>query len=362
MRRIRLLFHEIILSIHKKLQHERTIAATYHILQGKESIQTIQDTNLFRLQSYYAIYENLTKNEFDLAVIQLQKQHFIYGVEAQQYELTNKGYELLQSRSNVPLYFNGIKYRKIDYTFLNRLLLMIQVWTNIANGNEQFIPIIDDSEIKEWVRQFYKQTRHQIKQCLQRLYDEIHALLLQLPEKDAALFVAQLTSYKHIGMTMDQLATHFERSKHELTLRITNILHYFMHRVEEDKESFRLLYAMMERPNIVNKLTITARKTKTMLERGMPIDVIAKKRNLKQNTIQDHIVEIALYDTSFDISIYVPEQYIDEIINAVAKTNTFKLKQLKEQVNEKITYFQIRLVLTNIHLYTNNKVKENDTN
>lgn len=46
------------------MQKERSISAVYYLLQGKQSIQTIQDAQLFGLTEYFGVYKNLTKRRF----------------------------------------------------------------------------------------------------------------------------------------------------------------------------------------------------------------------------------------------------------------------------------------------------------
>ena len=49
----------------QKINGERTIYSIYHLLKGKKSSQTIQDTHLFHLQPLFQTYTNLSRNELE---------------------------------------------------------------------------------------------------------------------------------------------------------------------------------------------------------------------------------------------------------------------------------------------------------
>jgi uncharacterized protein YpbB len=92
-------------------------------------------------------------------------------------------------------------------------------------------------------------------------------------------------------------------------------------------------------------LTKSSNETFSLVKQGFDIKTISKIRGLKINTIEDHIVECALFDKTFDINQYVNESNQKMIKDVIKNTNTFKLKEIKDHLSECISYFQIRLVL-----------------
>src|SRR5699024_9867308 len=97
-------------------------------------------------------------------------------------------------------------------------------------------------------------------------------------------------------------------------------------------------------------ITKSAQTTYNLFKRGYDIQQIAHIRQLKENTICDHFVEISLFDTSFPVEDYVDEEAQREIVRASQKLQTPKLKEIKQVVSEHITYFQIRLVLAQLNM------------
>ncbi|MEK1830637.1 helix-turn-helix domain-containing protein [Priestia megaterium] len=82
-----------------------------------------------------------------------------------------------------------------------------------------------------------------------------------------------------------------------------------------------------------------------MASKGKKLEEIAYIRRLKESTIEDHIAELALFVPSFSIDAYVSPKQQEKIISAFEGLRTNKLKVIKEEVKDDVTYFQIRLVL-----------------
>src|SRR5699024_11608230 len=105
-----------------------------------------------------------------------------------------------------------------------------------------------------------------------------------------------------------------------------------------------LLAERIENPII----THTKNTNYNLLNAGFYPEEIKVRINLKLNTIYDHIIEISLFDKTFNINNYVSESTVNEIKVAISDTNSYKLKDIKEKVSCEISFFQIRLVLTRI--------------
>ena len=63
----------------------------------------------------------------------------------------------------------------------------------------------------------------------------------------------------------------------------------------------------------------------------MTIDQIATIRRLRQSTIEDHIIEIALSDHLFPIDDFIDQSVATEILHSAKQLGQRKLKPIKEQ-------------------------------
>lgn len=104
--------------------------------------------------------------------------------------------------------------------------------------------------------------------------------------------------------------------------------------------------------------TPTTELTKELLESGMTIEEIAEERDLKENTIANHIEILITQYPDLDIShIQPPSKIIDLVEDAVEKIKNrkhsddldeqgkIKLKPIFQELNEEIDYKDIRLAL-----------------
>src|SRR5690625_1997521 len=255
------------------MNKERSSSAPYYILQGKQSIQTIQDANLFQLNHLFGIYKNLSKEKYSDVIQNLMKENDVIELKDNRCKVTPKGENWLNNHSDClkRFYFNGQKYKQIDDVFYLRLLLTIQVWTNRYKNNATYIPIVEHKEVERWVKQYYKRTKQTIAHSLQQLHDELIDLLGNIHPTYAEIFVSQLTGYKKIGMTSEQLAHQFQMEKEDVHLITVHVIHYILCKLENEEAKYPVLSELNEGLYFTKKLTNSAKITLKMLQQGLSI-------------------------------------------------------------------------------------------
>lgn len=115
--------------------------------------------------------------------------------------------------------------------------------------------------------------------------------------------------------------------------------------IEQDPNKYPSLTRIKNDLPEYTKTTKSATKTRELLNRQYTAEEIAVMRNLKLNTIYDHLVEIALYDEQFPLEKYINDQDQQEILSVVNRLKSYKLKDIRQEISKEISYFQIRLVL-----------------
>ncbi|WP_156289260.1 helix-turn-helix domain-containing protein [Oceanobacillus salinisoli] len=345
-----MLFEWILLDCFKTIHAERTASSVYHLLKGKRSIQTVQDAHIYKLNQYYGIYKHLTKAHFESKLTGLMKENFLEESSSLQsgYFITRPGYEWFQ-KNQPGLSFEGLRYYDKTDVFLERLLLLIQTLTNSKMSFYSFIPVIDNSKAENWVKQVYKKVKGKESHVLTKIYEELHILLSSFSEQEASIFVDRLTGYKKYGLSLFQLAEKYQMTEDDVYFTIISMTHRILKSVETDKTVFSVLPIFIKDKNAVNQLTKSANETYQYLINGYSISQITSIRNLKENTIFDHIVEIALYTDNFPIRDYVNQEEQNEIIEAIEKAESYRLKDIKKLVADHISYFQIRLVIATVN-------------
>lgn len=91
-------------------------------------------------------------------------------------------------------------------------------------------------------------------------------------------------------------------------------------------------------------LTESTAKTFDFIQKGYSIDDIVVVRNLKQSTIEDHIIEILLNVPDYPIRNLVSNENIIKIKACIQQSSSKSLKVIKQQLSD-VSYFEIRAVM-----------------
>ncbi|GAA0599675.1 helix-turn-helix domain-containing protein [Virgibacillus siamensis] len=358
-----MLLDMIIVKCSSQFQNKRSNTAIFHLLKGRKSIQTQQDAFLYGLHRFYGIHKKLSKQAFQQKVnqlcnsgyLQMQEESVIPGA---------KGTAFLQKMDQYPQLYNlnGMKYINTDTIFCQRLLLLIQTLTNSCHNYFSFIPVVDSPHITGWVKNHYKRIKPKREAVLQIIHKELQQMFERFPGGDAGIFVDCLTGFEHYGMSSYQLAKYHNIERIDVTIVLTAIVHRILWEVEQEQATFPTLSYIMQDLTQNTKLSQSAVRTDRLLRKNYKPAEIAEMRNLKINTIYDHIVEIALYHSNFPIDAYVSNGQHKKIVSAIRTSNSFKLKDIKNEVGDKISYFQIRLVLATHQKKSGDKIDQSGTN
>ncbi|KPB03109.1 helix-turn-helix domain-containing protein [Bacillus sp. CHD6a] len=332
---------------------ERSISAIYHLFRGKKSSQTIQDANIFALVNVYGLFPDLNRTFLQQSIHVLQNQKLIHEIHNEHFELTQKGKIQLSNDDKLfylAPYLNGYAYKDKSLTFWKRYSLLVQTLSNLAGKESTFIPIQYDDHVQSWVKNYLIGQRGiSKKRLLKEIFNETNGLLTQLPANQATVFALKLTGYRHAGSTDEQISRTLKKDITWIQVEFQSALHFIIQRLDQKgaastyKHLFVICRDLLERP----LLTETTQKSLKLLHQGLNLVEIANIRRLKQSTIEDHIVEIAMHIKDFSITPYVKEDDVQAIKVVINNMQTHQLRKIKEKLNNShISYFQIRLVLT----------------
>ncbi len=323
------------------MKGERTLSGLYHILTGKRSSQTLQDARVYQISRYFGIYKSLSRYDLDRLIDELEQEGDIERAEGGSAYLTTKGEAKVEDGRDPLPYLNGFLLHDIVPQFARKLLLYIQTITNMTRNELHFIPIIEDKNVQEWVRERYDQDKKQLQAVNDAIFCELHAFLTRLTETQAHLFVNRLSGGGYIGKTLQQLSDDIEYGRHDI--------HVFLHHLWSQlyvtvRNETAILYSFTDDTKPL--ITRSAQKTHDLLQKGHQLAAVQEIRNLKMSTIQDHIVEMALMLPEFDILMYIPDSdAIHSIAAAAKRLETKKLKTIHQACDGRFDYFHIRLVL-----------------
>src|SRR5699024_3764092 len=242
----------------------------------------------------------LSLHEYDVILQNLLNEKKInYNDTTHTYSITKKGESYIREGNHSRMFFLGMSYNNAAPIFYKRILLFIQVWSNSIQLNQRYMPIIEDVQTENFIKNLYRQRKTYVKLDLTHLFVELKNILSKIPEQNALIYVERLTGYKHYGLSVDQLALKNKVDNHTVELTLTSINHQILSIVTEHHQEYKTLYLLIEDLISKSHLTISATKTYELFNQNKNLQEIAQIRNLKLNTIYDHVIEIALYDSNF---------------------------------------------------------------
>lgn len=340
------MFNYLLLYGVKQLKGQRTTASLYHIISGRRSTQTIQDAHFYQMTQFYSIYQKLKRAEFDQAISNLIEQDDLIIDDAGVASLTLKSEQTLNARQQPKIInaFNGIESANKAKVFSDRLALTIQTFANRSIENNQFQPINEDLAIQQWVRSYY-QSQQDIKSWLMNTYQHLTTFLATIDEKQATIFVNRLSGYRNYGQTIQQLAMKHNLSNHDVHLILAATYHQLIDYIETNQVKLLAQFIPEQQQQTKKFITQSAQQTNRLLNQGYTIDQIIDIRRLKRSTIEDHIVELAYAIPNLNLSNYFKSEDLNEILEEIKQINDLRLSQIKQQIGDRYSYFQIRLAI-----------------
>lgn len=333
----------IILYCIKQLNGERTIYSIYHLLNGKKSSQTIQDSHLFSLKNYFRLFDSLTRESFDKIIKNISNKALIRESGEQRFFLTVAG-ELRLEKNPFPSYINGWDYHHLTDLFWERLSLLIQVTSNLVYQETHYVPIQKNKVVHIWLKSTLKNLQIPRDELGKMLFDELMMCFEMDKNIDPSILVFRLTGYQKIGLTPLQMAKKFKVEYTDYQINFINVIHFLISTVMYDSSRFPILSDLLKGIKRNDSLTQSSRKTWVLLNQGYSIEQIAGLRHLKTSTIEDHLVEFALNVDNFSIDTYVDIEMQKRILEISRQAETKQLKRIRND-SETTSYFQIRLVL-----------------
>lgn len=334
-----MLFHELVITIMKAMNLERTISAPFHLLKGKKSGQTIQDIGYYQLFPFFAVMPKLEKPLYDEVVKSLHDRNFLRS----NHEVIDLDVSALELELP-PVKLNGWKYRGNEMIFLRRLSLTVQTLSYTSQQVFHFDPVHNDENVQGWVKRYLRSINFREASAVRSFKAEMSESLERTAVADdqKLMLLRRLTGKGISGMTWHQLAV--EKGIHPLDaqLAVVQALHSWLDVLE--KREYPMLLPFLEGIVQQSALTDSTRRTEKLFEQGLGLEEIAAVRNLKTSTIEDHFVELAMNDPFFNYLAFLPQELFQRITGISAAKKTKRLRDIKEQLPE-ATYFQIRLAL-----------------
>ena len=334
-----MLFPELILSVMKFLNYERTVSSPYHLIKGKKSGQTIQDVGYYRLHPFFSVLPKLEKSVYDQAVSTLYAKGYL--LENEKYiQLTEKALQWTSPSS----FLDGWKYRGNEQIFFKRLSLMIQTLSHVHQREKTFDPVQTSEEIQLWTRSYLQRIDFRQREVYDRFKKEVELSLAKLPigDQQKLILTLRLSGFGVSGLTWEQIASLIDLDPMDAQLQMVETLHVWMDSLNAIEQP--LLFGLLTDLVQISSLTDSAQRTLKLFSQSYSLQEIAELRKLQTSTIEDHFVELAMNDPHFNYLPFVTEDMLKSIQKISSSQGTKRLRDIKIKVPD-ASYFQIRLSL-----------------
>lgn len=335
-----MLFEELIISIMKAVNLERTVSSPFHLIKGKKSGQTIQDIGYYRLYPYFAVMPKLDKKAYEEVVKRLFSRKLLLSND-EVIDLSESALEMEIPASKL----NGWKYRGNETLFINRLSLIVQTLSFTSQNEYRFDPVLNATDLQGWVKTYLANINFRNPETVSKFKSEFNDSLdaAAVPEDYKMMLMQRLTGFTLSGLTWEQIASSRDIHPLDAQLAVIETLHAWLDVLLEGGE-FPLFRPLLAGVVQQSSLTESAERTEKLFKQGLSLEEIAVVRQLKPSTIEDHFVELAMNDPSFDYTVFMPQEIYRSIADISEKRNTKRLRDIKEKLPQ-VSYFQIRLAL-----------------
>ena len=289
----------------------------------------------------------ITRDQLLKIIQSLLKQGFLIDKE-KGYLLTNKGQKHCDDyfkQHYYPQKIDNFTYANVKTPFWNSYQLLTQVFSELSYENNQYIPIVKHPSHQENVRQLFQQFRLNKKQLLNVWVKEQLFLLKQMDKEFADVFANQLTGHELIGKTRTQLSENYEMMALEFDFYFKDILEEVLQIVQANKKDLSLNNKVLEVLHQETHCGLSASTFETyeLLKKGWNLTEIAKQRAIKENTVREHILEMAFVFESFPYKTFIPSNIYGKLHQGFDKIDTFTYQEAKSDI-EQLEFMHYRLV------------------
>lgn len=338
----------LILSMVGRINGDRSLSGIIHLLRGRQSIQTIQDSMLFHAGNLYHVYDTVPKERFITLAEDCLKKGWIApkGEASDKYILTVSGHTAFKQMAGIYTFPSSLKYTefvKSETDFWLGLQLMIQALSEEVHHVRSYLPITRKPSVTHAVRQLFLQPAQRTEQLGRLVFHELSLLLTELPESAADLLVCQLSGFGTAGLTTEQSGQLFNQDLFFCKTMEKAAIRQIMQRTAVQPGRFPSLASLFSANK--SRLSQSSRITYELLMDGKGFSDIAGIRHLSNGTIEDHIVEITLNVPGFDVTPYLAPALEKKILEAAGGIGSRQLKPIRSALGDQADYFQIRLAL-----------------
>lgn len=324
-----------------------TVSQIIHVLKGKRTASMFFLTEVNNWHHGFAIQKRMTREELkEIMNYLFQKQLLIKKDKG--YLLSATGKETLDKyfdKHYFPKRIKSFSNLSLRSPFWDRMQLFTQVFSEHSYQNTQYVPIVKDPMHQESVRLVYQAADGNIDFFLKQWVKEQEFIFEQIDKQKADILVNFLTGYGRVGKTRGQLAKKLEMQIDEFDFYLRDLLEELIETIKENRKKLPLIYKVLEQTNeeVFLGLSQSTYQSYQLFQQGATTQQIAKRRYIKENTVKEHLLEIAFILEKFPVLHFVPAEMYEYLNEQFDSQEEYSFQQAVT-ANETLEFYQYRLV------------------
>lgn len=318
-----------------------------HVFRGKRTPSMFYVTEINKWHHGFSLEKRMTQEKLSSIIQRLLAKQLIIAKE-KGYILTKQGKERCGAyfkEHYFPHKTNSFSSINLHRPFWDRMQLFTQVFSEYSYQNTQYIPVIKHPHHQENVRQLFQVTQGNKDKVLDQWVKEQELLFEKLEPQSADTLVNFLTGHHQIGKTRTQMAKHYQMTPYEFRFYLMDTLEEAITIIKKQQSKMILTREILKQVNAETfyGLSRSTYQTYQMLKQGATIDQIAQQRRIKENTVKEHILEIAFVFDKFPTQKFIPHETYDHLLNKFDQQKKYTYKKAVSENNE-LEFYHYRLI------------------
>lgn len=323
------------------------LSQIFHVLRGKKTPSMYYLTEINHWHHGFSFVKRIEKADLKKTISPALTDYLLLKKD-DGFILTKKGNELVKEyfkRHYYPKEIKNFGNIELYIPFWNRLQLFTQVFSEFSYKNTNYLAVIKNPNHQEKVRQLFQVTGGKIDRVVLQWIEEQSLIFEKLEEEKADFLANFLTGHKIIGKTRTQVANQLNLLDYEINFYLRDILEEIIELLIKNQKKLALTYKIFEgvQSEYFMSLSKSTFETYQMLKQGYPIQKIASVRKIKENTVKEHILEIAFVVPGFPVENYVSKSIYSNLYNQFTEDKNMSFKEALSN-NEDLEFYQYRLV------------------
>lgn len=308
----------------------------FQLLKGRRTVSVLIYGYLYDSLPYLGLFPEFAEAAFQQILHELTLENCLQTFPDGEVQITTAGTRLAQDTltalQKYPL--DNYRFGRIDREAWRLLLFSVQVVSELAYGNGQYLPLettpLYTIPLKKWLYRSRQQPNF-----IADYHQEWQFLLSKLSDQAAEQIVRQFSGHELLGETIQQIG------EQGSGLLEKSLQHQLFALIETHHDTCPELWQLLE-PKLERSPNQSMLKTKRFLEQGLTLSEIVERRAVKVSTVQDHLLELAMTQADFPFQTLLEPSTSAYLTGLAPDYRTWRYRELRGAFDE-LDYFTFRL-------------------